>query len=835
MRIFASIRNRVLWGTTLLALVPLLVIAAVIAFLAYRDARDALTERATGQLASIRAVKTDELTAYVDGLRDTVRVLAANPFVRTAYTDLRAAFREGGRLEADEAAAAEAALVRYYTEDFKRQYDTRNPGSSVDMEALVDLLPGHAIGLQYRYIAANPAPLGRKGEYDGSALDGPYHAAHARVHDYMRRIVSEYGYYDVFLIDAATGEIVYSYFKELDFATSLVDGPYAGTALADAFAAALESGDPDRPVLVDFRRYLPSYDDDAAFFAIPLIENGTTVGVLAAQMPLDRIQAITGFRGNWVDSGLGATGQAFLYGSNGTLRTASRGIGERTDVYLARLATLGYDDTAIASLRARRSDVGVVRVDGAGYAGQDGFLGTSRDIFGSPVLAATGPVDVGDVTWTLVTEISAAEALAPVDTFVRRLAIGAGGAALVLALIALFVSQRLARSINAPIARLSGTVGELSAGNMDARAKLGTDDELGQLGDALDRLLDERVATLAAAARENEQLNESVIVIMQSVSQLAQNDLTVKVPVTPDVTGAVSDAINLLVRETTGALRNVLGVANQVAQGSIALRNRTTSVYDTAQNTEREVTAAAAELTAAADALQTIAREAEAARDKAEDALWTSTQGMRIVSETVQGVTSSRDQIRETEKRVKRLAERSNEITGVVNIINQVAERTAVLALNAGMQAAAAGDAGRGFAVVADEVKRLADSARNATAQIGTLVTGIQADAADTMRSMNATLGQFVEITRLAERAGEEVQSSMSATDSLATAVRSIAASSSEQGRVSGKLIDRAGRIDLATRSTLEELAQQRANVQALLGNAKTLLDTVRVFKLPTA
>jgi methyl-accepting chemotaxis protein len=258
-------------------------------------------------------------------------------------------------------------------------------------------------------------------------------------------------------------------------------------------------------------------------------------------------------------------------------------------------------------------------------------------------------------------------------------------------------------------------------------------------------------------------------------------------------------------------------------------------VYDTAQNTEREVTAAATELTVAAEALQTIAREAEAAREKAEDALWASTQGMRIVSETVQGVTSSRDQIRETEKRVKRLAERSNEITGVVNIINQVAERTAVLALNAGMQAAAAGDAGRGFAVVADEVKRLADSARNATAQIGTLVTGIQADAADTMRSMNSTLGQFVEITRLAERAGEEVQTSMSATDSLATAVRSIATSSSEQGRVSGKLVDRAGRIDLATRSTLEELAQQRANVQALLGNAKALLDTVRVFKLPTA
>ncbi len=835
MKMLTSIRSRVLWGTTLLALVPLFAVAALIAYLAYRDARDALTDRATGQLASIRAVKTDEIKAYVDGLRNTVRVLAANPLVRSAYTDLRNAFREGGRIEPSEAAAIKSAVVRYYTEDFVRQYKTRNPGSSVEMEALVDLLPDHAIGLQYRYIASNPAPLGRKQEFDGSTLNGAYHAAHARVHDYMREVVKQYGFYDLFLVDAVTGEIVYSYFKELDFATSLIDGPYAGTALADAFNAALASGDPDRVVLVDFRRYLPSYDDDAAFFAIPLVEGGTTIGIVAAQMPLDRIQAITGFRGNWVEAGLGVSGQAFLFSENGTLRTASRGIIERTDEYLTRLAGLDYEESAIAAVRARRSDVGVVRIDRSAYPGEGDFVGLTRDIFGDPVLAATAPVDVGDVTWTLVTEISTKEAFAPVNTFLRRLLIGAGIAALLLGLIAVLTSRRLARGINTPIERLAGTVSALNAGNMDARVKLDTGDELGQLAGALDRLLDERVATLANAARENEQLNESVITIMQSVSQLAQNDLTVKVPVTPDVTGAVADAVNLLVRETTNALRNVLGVANHVAQGAIALRNRTTSVYETAKNTEREVTAAAAELTAAAEALQNIAREAEAAREKAEDALWASTQGMRIVSETVEGVTNSRDQIRETEKRVKRLAERSNEITSVVNIINQVAERTAVLALNAGMQAAAAGEAGRGFAIVADEVKRLADSARNATAQISTLVTGIQADAADTMRSMNSTLSLFVDITRLAERAGEEVQSSMSATDSLATAVRAIAASSSEQGAVSDKLRDRANRIDLATRTTLEELNQQRANVQALLGNAKALLDTVRVFKLPSA
>ncbi|MCB1589507.1 MAG: HAMP domain-containing protein, partial [Xanthomonadales bacterium] len=501
------------------------------------------------------------------------------------------------------------------------------------------------------------------------------------------------------------------------------------------------------------------------------------------------------------------------------------------------LQTLPGGSEIAALVRARGTDVGLVPADTeavqAALRGESGVL-TYRDGFGQTLLGAYGPLQLSDGTrWAVISRIAADEALAPVTALLRQQSLVAAGIALVLAMLAGLIANRLARSINQPVSQLSATVQQLSAGNMEARAELAQQDELGDLGRALDNLLDERVATLTKAAAENEQLNDSVIQIMQAVTGLAQNDLTVTVPVTPDITGAVSDAINLLTKETSDALRKVLQASNEVTEASNTLRSRTEVVHYSANANDREVQAAATELKQAAEALATVAAQAEGARSRAEEALRTSTQGLRIVSETVQGVTASRDQIRETEKRVKRLAERSQEITGVVNIINQIAERTAVLALNAGMQAAAAGDAGRGFAVVADEVKRLADSARTATAQIGTLVGGIQADAADTMRAMNDSLSQFVDITRLAERAGEQVQASMSATDGLATAVRDIAESSSRQARISGTLVERAQRMDATTRQTLDELSRQRDNVQVLLEQSQSLLSTVGVFRLP--
>ncbi|HOW62804.1 MAG TPA: methyl-accepting chemotaxis protein, partial [Candidatus Contendobacter sp.] len=177
--------------------------------------------------------------------------------------------------------------------------------------------------------------------------------------------------------------------------------------------------------------------------------------------------------------------------------------------------------------------------------------------------------------------------------------------------------------------------------------------------------------------------------------------------------------------------------------------------------------------------------------------------------------------------------ERSQEISGVVNLINTIAERTHILALNASMHAASAGEAGRGFAVVAGEVQRLAENAREATSQIATLVSNIQIETADTVNAMNAAISQVVDGSRLAEQAGDQMKRTQETTAELVAAVQQIASRSQEQARVSNELLGRARQIQESTRQTSQQLQEQTVHTTSLVEYARGLLNSVRVFRLP--
>jgi methyl-accepting chemotaxis protein len=346
-------------------------------------------------------------------------------------------------------------------------------------------------------------------------------------------------------------------------------------------------------------------------------------------------------------------------------------------------------------------------------------------------------------------------------------------------------------------------------------------------------MLNERVTALVQAERENEQLNDSIINLLQAVSQLSQRDLTIKVPVTEDVTGPVADALNLLTSETASVLRDVTRISEQVATASDTVKSQSDTVIAVADNERQAVEQTAADLASAADTMKQIAQLAQTCNVTAETAIKTTQTALQTVTSTVNGINSTRDTIRETEKRIKRLGERSQEISGVVNLINTIAERTHILALNASMHAASAGEAGRGFAVVADEVQRLAENAREATSQIATLVSNIQIETADTVNAMNAAISQVVDGSRLAEQAGDQMKRTQETTAELGAAVQQIASRSQEQARVSGELLDRAQQIQESTRQTSQQLQEQTVQTTNLVEYARNLLSSVRVFRLP--
>jgi methyl-accepting chemotaxis protein len=830
-----SIRTRLLVGTVALALIPLIILALVIGGLATTQSSSALQSRAQDQLASLRASKEQEIKSYLNGLGDTLTVLAASQQTKEAATALPPAFNSLSTqlpISLDQAAKA---IDKYNTEQFAIQYGKRNPGTTSTLKINASVLPPQTIASQYLYIANNPNPLGEKNKLMRATDSSEYTALHGRLQPYMKTVVEKYGLYDIFLVDAKSGFVVYTYFKELDYGTSLLEGYWANSGLAKAFKAS--RNDPTNTVhFTDFATYLPSYDDQAGFMSVNIVENGQLLGVLVVQVPIDRINAIMTSGGKWKEIGLGASGETYLVGSDLRPRSVSRFAQEDIDGFTKLMKGLGSSEAELNAMKSRGSNLGLQKLDTKGVrdalAGKSG-VATYPDYRKISVLGAFTPLKVYGLNWALLSEIDESEALASANTLRRNLLLSTLGALALMALIATFIALRLSRSINTPLSQISDTVVKLNAGELTARTGMKSGDELQVLGRQLDELLDERVTTFQKAEKENEELNNSVIEIMMALGSLSKRDLTVKVPVSADVTGAVSDGLNLMTSETAKVLKQVENVSMQVAQASVNVRNTSESARNLAAESSIEIESASGELANAATALNDIASQARSMDIAAGEAIKATREALAGVRETVSGIGASRDLIRETEKRIKRLGERTQEISTAVNAISSIADRTGILALNTSMQAVAAGEAGRAYAVVADEVKRLAESARAATQQIANLVGAIQSETVDTVDAINRAIGQVVEISKTAERAGEQMQQTETKTGQLVDSVRQIARTTEEQSKASGVLQQRAVQLQEGSRNTTVQLDAQSAETKKLVDFAQGLVESVSVFRLP--
>lgn len=405
--------------------------------------------------------------------------------------------------------------------------------------------------------------------------------------------------------------------------------------------------------------------------------------------------------------------------------------------------------------------------------------------------------------------------------------------ATVLCIIMLVLWLVVVNGVIKPISFLQAVINDIAAGNLGARVEGSSRDEIGNLANAFDSLLDERVTSLAKTEYEHQQLNTSIIALLRSVSVLSQKDLTIKVPVAEDMTGAVSDSINLLTGEMSATLKEVAHISARVNETSGKVKQQSGNVMLFADNQRKEIDATLNELNTAVNTMIKIAQFSQVTNKESEKTMLTTEAAVEAVSEIIASINSIRDIIRETEKRLKRLGERSQEITAVVNIINNIAERTHVLSLNAGMQAASAGEAGKAFMVVANEVQRLAESSREATEKIGTLVKNIQVDTSDTMKTMNTVISQVVDGTQQAEEAGRRMKESRTTTESLVAAVKKISTATIAQLEVGKSLKEHAQNIQTSTIKTHEQLQQQRTLSDDLAKDADELIVKVNVFKLP--
>jgi len=396
----------------------------------------------------------------------------------------------------------------------------------------------------------------------------------------------------------------------------------------------------------------------------------------------------------------------------------------------------------------------------------------------------------------------------------------------------LFFGFLISRSISRPTKELSNVVERLSEGEYDARVKVSGNDEFFHLGTVFNDLLDDRAVTLNKIDAEHQELNQSVFSLLQAVAELSERDLTIRANVTEDATGPVADALNLLAEETSDTLKKVKRVATDVYQASHKVNSHLMSINKLAMKEQERAIETADQMNIMMERLDSISNSAASTNTMAGTASASTKRAHESVTETLTGMSDIRATVQETGKRIKQLGERSQEISHVIEIIETIAERTTLLALNASMQAVAAGDEGKGFSVIAEEIQRLAESSRESTGQISTLVRNIQQETNTTIETMDKTIEQVVNGSLKAEDAADQMQKVLDTTSELVNAVDQIATASKDQVSISKDLKHKAENILKATQVTGQELLSLTGLSRNMSEYAQQLVTSVDVFTL---
>ena len=338
---------------------------------------------------------------------------------------------------------------------------------------------------------------------------------------------------------------------------------------------------------------------------------------------------------------------------------------------------------------------------------------------------------------------------------------------------------------------------------------------------------------LAAVDEQNRRNQQAILLLLDEMTNLAEGDLTVHTTVTEDITGAIADSVNFSIDALRNLVNTINNTSRQVASAAEVTQESTQNLTESSQKQSREianVTSAVAEM---AKSIEQVSEHAKSSANVAQQSVNIAHVGAQAVSRTIDGMDTIREQIQETSKRIKRLGESSQEIGDIVGLIDEIADQTNILALNAAIQASTAGEAGRGFAVVADEVQRLAERAGTATKQIEALVKTIQSDTNEAVISMEQSTTNVVSGAKLAVNAGEALTEIESVSDNLAALIQNITDATDKQTAAASNVTQTMNVIQDITMQTSESASNTASWVGKLTTLAQELKRSVAGFKLP--
>lgn len=495
----------------------------VIGYLSGRKSQEILTQRIFSQLTSVRFSKAYQIETYFKTLRNQLETLSESRLAVEAMTEFNREFKQLNQrsISLDQ----DKAVEDYYNQEFLPRLAKNIEGVPV-FETYRPNSPESRY-LQYNYIANNPHPVGKKDNLESAKDDSGYSKVHARHHSLFRNLIKRFGYYDLFLIDAETGDVVYTVYKETDFSSNLYKGTYSNTNLAQVAKQVRDNPDRGATQLVDFQFYRPSYNAPAAFMATPIYDGTRRVGILVIQLPVDEINRVLGGDRSWKQDGLGDSGETYLVGDDLRLRSAARLFIENPTAYLDVLRQNRVRSETVRLVEQMKTSLLLhpIETDAAREAVQ-GSSGTRiiKGYRGADTLSSYAPMNIPGVNWGIISEMSLSEAYTPISSLQSYLLLCTIVLILVVTLYTTLASQRFMRPIDLMVQRFHNP----EVGDLSDELEITSQNEISELANILNSLM-EQIRQKTAAIIQKDQENETLLLnilprpVMQRRQQGDQN------------------------------------------------------------------------------------------------------------------------------------------------------------------------------------------------------------------------------------------------------------------------------------------------------------------------
>lgn len=776
-----SIKTKLLIAFILLTAIPLIISSIVTYIETDSTTYEAIKSQVNDRLVSLREIKKIQVQTYINNRKKQILDYSVDSGTVSSVQGLSNAFQGDKEQAADGITEKRTELVNFYKTSFAEKFKQYNTTQFNDADSFVRQLDDLSVFQQHAFIHLNEAPFGEKYNLRDPDNESTYGSRHNETYDTLFSFYKKLDVADILLVDAK-GYVVYSTQKNIEFATNLISGPFKNSDLGLAYQKAMKAEDSNFSMMTDFNTHQADFNQQASFIISPIqdLEEEDAfeiLGTMIIKIKPDALNNIMTSDKQWESIGLGKTGDLYLVGPNKKTFSTNRHLIEDKKSFFSKLNNDISKNTQLL-IEKQNNTAGLLSISGnavdLALKGQAGVL-IENNVFNQSALFAYAPMKAFGLQWAILSELTTKEAFAANEDLSNTLMFTSMAIVAFMVLLATVLGSMFSLRLARPLGKLEKAIQHVEyESDLTSQIPVSRITEFGNIANLMNSMLDT--------------FKRSMKKVSSSTAMLTN----------------ASEELSMITQETSSGIAQQF---NEIDQVATAINEMTATVQEVANNAGE-----------AANAAATADEHAN--------------HGRQVVESTINSIDTLAKQNERIAGTIVSLNSKSESIGAVMDVIKGIAEQTNLLALNAAIEAARAGEQGRGFAVVADEVRSLASRTQDSAGEIESMISELQSEMKQAVNEMDSSKELTKSSVDSAASAGEALTTITESIQKISEMNTTIAGAAEEQSAVTDEINSNIEKIRDISEKTTSGSEQTTASSAELSQLASELQQLVTQFKI---